>query len=55
MANEAAYPFIDPEILNDPVVHPTNEQMKNAQLLLPLSPEGDKLYAKVWERFLTAE
>ncbi len=54
MANEAATEFVDPEILNDPVVYPTNEEMKNAEMLLPLSPEGEKLYAENWERFLAA-
>ena len=55
MANEAANEFVDPEILNDPVVYPTNEDMINAELLLPLSPEGEKLYADVWERFLAVD
>ena len=52
MANEAAMSFIDPTILNDPVIYPTNEQMKNAELLLPLSPKGEKLYSDIWARFL---
>jgi spermidine/putrescine-binding protein len=55
MASEAATEFVDPEILNDPVVYPTNEDMRNAELLLPLSPEGEKLYADIWERFLAAD
>lgn len=54
MANQAAHAFVDPEILSDPAVFPTNEQMKNAQMLLPLSPEGEKLYAEIWDRFLAA-
>jgi hypothetical protein len=52
MANEAANEFVDPEILNDPVVYATNEAMRNAELLLPLSPEGEELYAEIWGRFL---
>jgi len=55
MANKAATEFVDPEILNDPVVYPANEAMRNAELLLPLSPEGEKLYANIWERFLAAD
>jgi spermidine/putrescine transport system substrate-binding protein len=55
MANKAANEFVDPEILNDPVVYPANEAMRNAELLLPLSPEGEKLYANIWERFLAAD
>ncbi len=54
MPNEAANSFIDAEILNDPVVFPRNEDLQNAEILLPLSPEGEKLYAKIWERFMAA-
>ncbi len=53
-ANQAATPFVDPEILNDPVVYPTNEQMQNAELLLPLSPEGERLHQEIWDRFMAA-
>ncbi len=52
MANEAAREFIDPEILNDPVVYPTNDEMKNATLLLPLSSAGQELYNEIWAQFL---
>lgn len=55
MASEAAAPFIDPEILNDPVIYPRNEDLRNAEILLRLSPEGERLYAQIWERFVTAE
>jgi spermidine/putrescine transport system substrate-binding protein len=53
--NEAARPFIEPEILNDPVIFPSNESLKNAEVLLPLSPEGEALYSQVWKRFLAEE
>jgi spermidine/putrescine transport system substrate-binding protein len=53
--NEAAFPFIDPQILNDPVIFPPNESLRNAEIILPLSPEGQKLYDEVWERFLAAQ
>jgi len=55
MPNELASAFIASEILNDPVVYPTNEDLKKAQILLSLSPEGEKLYAEIWERFLAAD
>ena len=55
MASEAAMPLIDPEILNDPVIYPRNEDLKNAEILLQLSPEGERLYAQIWERFMAAE
>lgn len=54
MANQAALPLINPEILNDPVVYPSNEQMKNAELILPLKAKGEKLHADIWTRFLAA-
>lgn len=50
--NEAAYPLIDPAILNDPVVFPPNEDLQNVEILLPLSPEGEQLYEAVWQQFL---
>jgi hypothetical protein len=53
MANEAAVPFINPEILRDPVVYPPLEVMKNAEWILPLSPEGQKRHDQIWQRFLT--
>jgi spermidine/putrescine transport system substrate-binding protein len=52
MPNDAAKPFIKPEILADPVVYPPNEALKNAELLLPLTPAGERLHASIWERFL---
>lgn len=55
MASEAAVPYIDPEILNDPVIYPRNEDLRNAEILLPLTQEGERLYALIWERFVAAE
>lgn len=52
LVNDAATPFIDPEILNDPIIYPPNEDLKNAEIMLPLSPEGEKLYADIWDRFM---
>lgn len=50
--NEAAFPFIQPEILNDPVIFPSQADLKNAEIILPLTPEGQKLYDEIWERFV---
>jgi spermidine/putrescine transport system substrate-binding protein len=55
MASDAAIPFIEPDILNDPVIHPRNEDLRNAEILLPLSPEGEQMYAEIWERFIAAQ
>ncbi len=54
MANEAAQPLINPEILNDPIIYPRDEDLKNAELILPLSPDGQNRYDDLWERFLAA-
>jgi spermidine/putrescine transport system substrate-binding protein len=51
-ANQAAYPFIKPEILNNPIIFPSADTMKRADWYLPLSPAGDKLYADIWQRFM---
>lgn len=52
--NEAAYPFIEPDILNNPLIFPSNEDLVNAELILPLSPAGQQLYDEIWERFIKA-
>jgi spermidine/putrescine transport system substrate-binding protein len=54
MPNEPANAYVDAEILNDPVVYPSNEDLENAEILLPLSPEGEELYAEIWRRFMAA-
>ena len=52
--NEAAYEFIDPEILKNPLIYPPNKDLVNAELILPLSTQGQQLYDEIWERFSTA-
>jgi spermidine/putrescine transport system substrate-binding protein len=54
-ANEAAYPFINPDIRNNPIVFPPIEDIKKGEWYLPLSPDGQKLYEQVWERFMVAD
>ena len=49
---DAARPFIQPEILNNSLVYPPNEQLREAELMVPLSPEGDALYDTIWRLFL---
>jgi spermidine/putrescine transport system substrate-binding protein len=51
---EAADEFIDPAIRGDPAVYPTNEQLDNAELLMPLPADVSALYADVWQRFMAA-
>ncbi len=53
-ANEAAREFIDPEILNDPAIFPPDQDLKEGEVYLPLSPEGEILYQETWDRFKAA-
>jgi spermidine/putrescine transport system substrate-binding protein len=54
-ANEAAHPFIKPEIRDDPVIFPSAEMLRRAYFYTPLSPEGQSLYQRVWERYLAGD
>ncbi len=54
-SNEAAYPFIDSELRDDPVIFPPSESLKNAEVILPLSAEGEQLHSEIWQRFLSAQ
>jgi spermidine/putrescine transport system substrate-binding protein len=54
-ANEAAYPLINPEIFNDPIIFPSAETIQKADWYMPLSPVGEKLYADIWRRFLAGK
>jgi spermidine/putrescine transport system substrate-binding protein len=53
IANDAARPYIDPALLADPVIYPPNDDLDHAEWLMPLSDEAEKLYAGIWQRFLT--
>jgi spermidine/putrescine transport system substrate-binding protein len=53
-ANEAARALIDPSVLNDPLVFPPEDALHNAEILLPLSPEGQALHDDIWARFMSA-
>lgn len=50
--NEAARPLIAPDVLNDPLIFPPNELLQNAEIELPLSPEGERRHDAIWQRFL---
>ena len=52
--NEAAYEFIEEDILDNPIIFPPNEDLLNAELILPLTPKGQQLYDEIWERFTAA-
>lgn len=54
-ANEAAKRYIHREVLDNPVIYPTEATLQNADLILPLSSQGQKLYDEIWARFLAAD
>lgn len=49
---ELARQFIDPELLNDPVVFPSADLLTKAEMIRPLSAKGEALYQDVWNQFL---
>ncbi len=51
-ANDAALKFIDPEIIKNPAIYPVLSELKNSEIILPLSAAGLKLYDDTWQRFL---
>jgi spermidine/putrescine transport system substrate-binding protein len=51
-ANETAYSFIKPEILRDPVIFPPMEEVRRAEVYMPLSPAGKALHELIWQRYL---
>ena len=53
--NEAARPFIKPEILKNPLVYPPPENLGQAEFYAAVSPETQKLHAQMWARFLAQE
>ncbi len=55
MANDAALEYVDAALRNNPIVFPSDEQLRQAELLLPLSANGERLYTNIWQRFLDAE
>lgn len=53
MPNDAARPFIDPEVLNNPIIFPPETALAQAEILMPLSPAGQQRYDDIWTRFLS--
>ncbi|HEY0737918.1 MAG TPA: spermidine/putrescine ABC transporter substrate-binding protein [Herpetosiphonaceae bacterium] len=50
--NEAAMSFVQASLRDNTVIFPPNDRIKNAHLMLALSPDGEKLYDAVWQRFM---
>jgi spermidine/putrescine transport system substrate-binding protein len=53
--NEAARPFIKPEILKNPLVYPPPENLGQAEFYAEVSTETQKLQEEMWARFLAQE
>lgn len=53
-ANDAAHDLIDPAIRGNPAIFPPSELLQNAEILMPLSVEGEALYDSIWARFMEA-
>lgn len=52
MAHEGVRNYVRPEILEDPIIYPSNEMLKSAEVIMPLSPKGQNLYADIWQRLM---
>jgi spermidine/putrescine-binding protein len=52
VANDAALPLINPELRSNPILYPSEADLRNAELTLPLSKEGRQLRLDAWNRFL---
>ena len=53
-ANQAAGPLIDPEIRNSVIIYPPDDSLRNAEIFLPKSAEGESLYLEICEHFENA-
>ena len=46
--NQGAYAYIDPAILNNPLIFPKAEDLVNAEFYEPISPEAQAYYDEIW-------
>jgi spermidine/putrescine transport system substrate-binding protein len=52
--NQGAHADIDPQILNNPLIFPTTEDLEKAELYEPVGPEAQALYREIGRRFVDA-
>ncbi len=52
--NEAAWPLIQSDILNNPTVYPVNEDLTQGEFYEGTSAETERFYQQTWKRFLAA-
>lgn len=53
MAHETARSFVSPEIRVDPVMYPNSRDLRNAELQVPLSADGQRLQDAAWRLVLS--
>ncbi len=51
-ANEAARPFVLPQILTNTAIYPTDAMLMKAEMIEGLSPEGQRLFDASWRKLL---
>jgi spermidine/putrescine transport system substrate-binding protein len=54
LPNDPAMELIDPELRANTAIFPPEDILKRAEIMLPLTPEGETRYAQIWARFLAA-
>lgn len=55
MANDATKPLINPTLLNNQVIFPSTESLKNAEVLLAVSATTNDRHEEIWQEFLNAD
>lgn len=54
LPNDAALSLVKPELRANKAVLPDMAELKNAEILSGLSPEGEKLYQQIWDQIQAA-
>lgn len=55
LSNDAVVEALPLDLRTDPLIFAPEAQLRNAEILLPLSPAGEALCDKVWQAFLAAD
>lgn len=50
--NTAAWSLISPEIRQNPLIFPDNTLLEQAEVILPLSSQGQALYQELWQQYI---
>ncbi|MBN1658417.1 MAG: spermidine/putrescine ABC transporter substrate-binding protein [Anaerolineae bacterium] len=54
LPNDAAMPMVDEALRENPAIFPPAGSLYDAEIILPLSAEGEALYEQAWQRFWAA-